>query len=105
MPLYAYNGCAMIYHVVEEKNLAPQDLYLYPAACASKGHSTGSAATLRQLAASIHIFLFSLILSPDRRHPRQPTGYHAVLVGIPFPLLPIHASMVCFACGQLSHQQ
>ena len=40
---------------------------------------------LRQIVA-IYIPVFPI---PARRHPQQPTGYHAVLVGLPLPLLPI----------------
>ena len=35
----------------------------------------------------LHDF-FSANPIPDRRHPQQPTGYHAVLVGLPVLLLP-----------------
>ena len=34
------------------------------------------------------LFRFSLIIIPFRCHPQQPTGYRAVLVGLPLLLLP-----------------
>ena len=37
---------------------------------------------------------------PDRRHPRQPTGYHAIPVGLFCPLLPKLPDMLHVAQGR-----
>ena len=64
-------------------------IYLYPTTCGPKGHGSGSAATLRQLAANICIFLrFPLILSPSGGTRSNPWATMPSWSGFPFPFLP-----------------
>ena len=62
--------------------------YLYPTTCGTKGHCSGSSATLRQIAATVYIFLPFPVSYP---RPASPT---AVLAELPFPLFPTSARNV-----------
>ena len=53
------------------------------------GADSSSAAALVQRAVGFTLFFFPIPIA-DRRHPQQPTGYHAVPVALPFSFSPVH---------------